>query len=83
MEGKMSVKISYLGHACFEIEGGGSKIIIDPFLTGNPQASKSADDVECESHQLLSSTPRSSARCAARDLKNSSTASTPMKLISA
>jgi L-ascorbate metabolism protein UlaG (beta-lactamase superfamily) len=34
----MAVKLTYYGHACFLVEGGGSKMIIDPFLTGNPTA---------------------------------------------
>jgi L-ascorbate metabolism protein UlaG (beta-lactamase superfamily) len=44
----VSVKLTYCGHSCFEIEGGGKRIIIDPFLTGNPQASKSAEEVEVD-----------------------------------
>lgn len=30
------LKITYFGHSCFLIEGSKGKIIIDPFLTGNP-----------------------------------------------
>jgi L-ascorbate metabolism protein UlaG (beta-lactamase superfamily) len=35
--------IRFLGHAAFHIEGEGLKGLIDPFLTGNPQASEGAD----------------------------------------
>ena len=30
--------ITWHGHACFDIEHGGRRVIIDPFLTGNPKA---------------------------------------------
>lgn len=42
------MKIEYLGHACFLLESDGKKILIDPFLTGNPLASKSAEEVEAD-----------------------------------
>jgi L-ascorbate metabolism protein UlaG (beta-lactamase superfamily) len=32
------VKLTYFGHSCFLIESKGKRVIIDPFLTGNPQA---------------------------------------------
>lgn len=32
----MAVKLTYYGHACFLVEGGGSTLIVDPFLEGNP-----------------------------------------------
>ncbi len=32
------MKITYLGHATLLIETGGKKIIVDPFITGNPLA---------------------------------------------
>ena len=44
----MTVKLTYCGHACFEVEGGGKRLIIDPFLSGNPQASKGADAVHVD-----------------------------------
>ncbi|MFV0296208.1 MAG: MBL fold metallo-hydrolase, partial [Hyphomicrobiaceae bacterium] len=31
------MKITWFGHSCFRIETGGSVILIDPFLTGNPK----------------------------------------------
>ena len=30
--------VIFHGHACFEFEGNGSRMIVDPFLTGNPLA---------------------------------------------
>lgn len=41
----MSVELTFLGHATFQIVSGGHTILIDPFLTGNPQAKVSADDL--------------------------------------
>jgi L-ascorbate metabolism protein UlaG (beta-lactamase superfamily) len=38
--------IRFLGHACFEITGEGVTILVDPFLTGNPKAAASADEME-------------------------------------
>ena len=37
--------IRFLGHACFELSEGDTTILIDPFLSGNPKAAVSADDV--------------------------------------
>jgi L-ascorbate metabolism protein UlaG (beta-lactamase superfamily) len=42
-----SLKITWLGHSAFLIEGR-NKILIDPFLTGNPKAAVSADKVNCD-----------------------------------
>jgi len=44
----MTVELKYYGHACFGIEGGGATLLIDPFLTDNPQATISADEVEAD-----------------------------------
>ncbi len=38
--------IQYLGHAAFELTDGSTTVLIDPFLTGNPKAAVSADDLE-------------------------------------
>ena len=32
------VKVTYIGHACFLLDNGSQKILIDPFISGNPQA---------------------------------------------
>ena len=41
----MTVKITWYGHACFLIETGKSKLLLDPFLSGNPLAPVQADQV--------------------------------------
>ena len=42
----MQVKITYLGHAAFLIEGSDSKrMVIDPFITGNPVAKIKIEDL--------------------------------------
>ena len=37
--------IRFLGHACFTLSDGDTTVLIDPFLTGNPKAAVSADEV--------------------------------------
>ncbi|MEM9064523.1 MAG: metal-dependent hydrolase [Planctomycetota bacterium] len=44
----MAVEIEFLGHAGLLIRTGEHTIAVDPFLTGNPAAKKSADDIECD-----------------------------------
>ncbi len=44
--------IRFLGHACFELSDGDSRVLIDPFLTGNPKAAASAEEVD-PTHILL------------------------------
>jgi L-ascorbate metabolism protein UlaG (beta-lactamase superfamily) len=44
----MAVDIRWLGHACFHLSGGGADVLIDPFLTGNPKAAASADEVTAD-----------------------------------
>ena len=44
----MSIRVTYHGHACFTIEGGGAKLLIDPFLSGNPQADIGPEEVEAD-----------------------------------
>jgi len=34
------MKITWFGHSCFRVEFGASRILIDPFLTGNPTFEK-------------------------------------------
>ena len=38
--------IRFLGHAAFELTDGDTRVLIDPFLTGNPKAAVSADELE-------------------------------------
>jgi L-ascorbate metabolism protein UlaG (beta-lactamase superfamily) len=40
--------IRFLGHAAFALEHDGKTVLIDPFLTGNPKAAASADDVAAD-----------------------------------
>ena len=44
----MTTKIQWLGHSCFYIESDSHKILIDPFLTGNPAASLKAADLKAD-----------------------------------
>jgi L-ascorbate metabolism protein UlaG (beta-lactamase superfamily) len=37
--------IRFLGHACFELSDGDTRVLIDPFLNGNPKAAVGADEV--------------------------------------
>jgi L-ascorbate metabolism protein UlaG (beta-lactamase superfamily) len=38
--------IRFLGHAAFSLSDGDTTVLIDPFLSGNPKAAVSADEVE-------------------------------------
>jgi L-ascorbate metabolism protein UlaG (beta-lactamase superfamily) len=42
----MAVDIRFLGQSCFELKAGGTTVLVDPFLTGNPLAAATADEVE-------------------------------------
>lgn len=42
------MKIQFLGHACFLLDDGTHKALVDPYLTGNPLAAVSADEVEAD-----------------------------------
>jgi L-ascorbate metabolism protein UlaG (beta-lactamase superfamily) len=44
----MAVDVRFLGQACFELKAGGTTVLTDPFLTGNPLAVASADEVEAD-----------------------------------
>jgi L-ascorbate metabolism protein UlaG (beta-lactamase superfamily) len=46
------MEITFLGHACFLIEEGDTRVLVDPFLTGNPKAAKEAGEVD-PTHILL------------------------------
>ena len=39
-------QVRFLGHSCVTITEGNHKLIIDPFLTGNPKAPVKADDID-------------------------------------
>ena len=43
-----NISVQYLGHSCFLISTPKAKILIDPFLTGNPQAAAKAEEVQCD-----------------------------------
>ena len=40
------MEIRFLGHACFELTKGDTRVLVDPFLTGNPKAAVEAGDVD-------------------------------------
>ena len=40
------MEIRFLGHAAFALTHEGTTVLIDPFLTGNPKAAASADEVD-------------------------------------
>jgi L-ascorbate metabolism protein UlaG (beta-lactamase superfamily) len=45
------MEIRFLGHAAFELRDGETSVLIDPFLTGNPKAAVTAD--ELSPHTIL------------------------------
>jgi L-ascorbate metabolism protein UlaG (beta-lactamase superfamily) len=40
------MEIRFLGHAAFSLSDGGTTLLVDPFLTGNPKAAASADELD-------------------------------------
>jgi L-ascorbate metabolism protein UlaG (beta-lactamase superfamily) len=46
------MEIRFLGHAAFELSDGDTRVLVDPFLTGNPKAAVGPDDVD-PTHILL------------------------------
>jgi L-ascorbate metabolism protein UlaG (beta-lactamase superfamily) len=44
----MAVDVRFLGHAAFHISGAGADVLVDPFLTGNPKAAVTADEVPAD-----------------------------------
>lgn len=44
----MALTYTFHGHACFSLQGDGTTLLFDPFLTGNPVAKVSADDLQAD-----------------------------------
>jgi L-ascorbate metabolism protein UlaG (beta-lactamase superfamily) len=44
----MPTTYTFLGHGVHYIETGGHKLLVDPFLEGNPQAAASAAEIACD-----------------------------------
>jgi L-ascorbate metabolism protein UlaG (beta-lactamase superfamily) len=40
------MEINFLGHAAFALRDGDATVLVDPFLTGNPKAATSADELD-------------------------------------
>ena len=40
------MEIRFLGHACFELTDGDTRVLMDPFLTGNPKAAAEPGDLD-------------------------------------
>jgi len=40
------VDIRFLGHSCFELTDGGTRVLMDPFLSGNPKAAAAPDELD-------------------------------------
>ncbi|MFN4258823.1 MAG: metal-dependent hydrolase [Gemmataceae bacterium] len=41
----MATRVQWLGHSCLLIDSDGQKVLIDPFLTGNPKAAAKAAEM--------------------------------------
>jgi L-ascorbate metabolism protein UlaG (beta-lactamase superfamily) len=41
-------RLTYLGHAAFTVEGSKARIVIDPFLSGNPLATASPEEIKVD-----------------------------------
>jgi len=46
------MELRYLGHSAVALSDGDTHVLVDPFLTGNPKAAASADDIQA-THILL------------------------------
>ncbi|HEX6023443.1 MAG TPA: metal-dependent hydrolase [Solirubrobacter sp.] len=44
----MAADVRWLGHSAFHLSGGGADVLVDPFLTGNPTAAASADELPAD-----------------------------------
>ena len=41
-------RLTFLGHSAFLVEGGSGRVVIDPFLTGNPVAAKGPEEIRVD-----------------------------------
>ena len=48
MKTPIPAKLTWYGHACWAVDTDGGRILIDPFLTGNPLAPVKADQVQAD-----------------------------------
>jgi L-ascorbate metabolism protein UlaG (beta-lactamase superfamily) len=44
----MATRVRWLGHACLLLESDGQRVLIDPFLTGNPAAAIKAEEAPAD-----------------------------------
>src|SRR5438552_13871844 len=44
----MATRVRWLGHSCLLLESDGRRVLIDPFLTGNPAAAVKAEEVAAD-----------------------------------
>jgi len=44
----MATRVQWLGHSALLVEGEGKRVLIDPFLTGNPKAAAKAEEVSAD-----------------------------------
>ena len=44
----MSLKITWYSHACFLIETNKARLVVDPFITGNPLSPVKADEIQTD-----------------------------------
>jgi L-ascorbate metabolism protein UlaG (beta-lactamase superfamily) len=51
------MNIRWLGHAAFSLEADGTTVLIDPFLSGNPKAAASAEEVDADAILLTHGHP--------------------------
>lgn len=42
------MKLTFLGHSCFLLETAKARLLLDPYLTDNPQAACKAEEVTCD-----------------------------------
>ncbi len=47
------VKVTFVGHSCFALDNGNQKLLIDPFISGNPVA-RAGDSIKKPDFILIS-----------------------------